>query len=103
MQHEYNEANARALMKLMGSRVDSLGVLIEGPRINGELRPSTLAKMLASGGFPETESKALIEAFAALEDAYSDMCMSLCMPFDMARDEAQAARDRALKLGVSHL
>jgi uncharacterized protein YutE (UPF0331/DUF86 family) len=103
MQHEYNEVNARALMRLLEQRVDAVGVLIEGPRINGELRPSTLSKMLADGKYPATESKALQDAYDALVDAMSDMMMSLCMPFDIARNDVEDAVRKARELGVAHL
>ena len=103
MQHQYNEANATALFNLMRKRIDDLGVLVEGPCINGEMRPSTLSKMLADGKYPATESKGLLDAFAALIDAFDDLHMSVCMPFDMARNDVQDALQKARELGVSHL
>jgi hypothetical protein len=96
---EYNEVNARELMRLMSQRLEKLGVLIDRDGIDGG--QTSLDKMLAHGNYPETESAALKAAFAALEDAVSDMEQALLMPFDMARADAEFYANRARELGCA--
>jgi len=91
MQHKYTEANARALFRLMEQRLDAFSVLARGPEAGPADHKGTLAKMLEDGGFPETESKAMLEALDALDDAFQDLHMALCLPFEIARNDAEDA------------
>ncbi len=100
MQHEYNERNARALFKLLRERTDALDVLVNGPVINGEQRPSTLQKMLESGKYPPTQIAGLQRAFDAFCGALDDLEMEMLLPLEMARNEAEDALARARALGV---
>jgi len=96
--HEYNERNARALFELMQRRLDQFGVLVDNEHISrdvGRVTQTTLAKMLASGGFPETESNAVLEAYNALCDAVGDLEMAMLMPFEMREMEAMHAAHEA--------
>ena len=86
--HKYTEANARAMFRLMEERLAGFEVLVHGPiQANGEQR-GVLAKMLEDGKFPATESKAMLAALDALDDAFQDLHMAVCMPFEMARNDA---------------
>ena len=88
MQHKYTEANARNLFDLMEQRLEAFSVLARGPvQAEGQQR-GVLAKMLEDGGFPATESKAMLNALDALDDAFHDLHQSLCMPFEIARNDA---------------
>ena len=88
MQHKYTEANARKLFNLMEQRLDAFSVLARGPVQAEGLQRGVLAKMLEDGGFPETESKAMLEALDALDDAFQDLHMAMCLPFEIARNDA---------------
>lgn len=101
MQHEYTERNARALFKLMRERVDAVDRLVNGPELEqGGRRPATLARMLEHGKFPATESAGLVRAFDAFCDALDDLEMAMCIPFDIARQDAEQAVAKARQLGV---
>lgn len=89
--HKYTEANARAMFRLMEERLAGFEVLVHGPiQANGEQR-GVLAKMLEDGRFPATESKALRDAVDAVSDAFHDLEMALLLPFEIARNDAEAA------------
>ena len=83
MLHEYTRTNAGALIDLFNKRIDDLNKIVHGPIINGVQRKSTLAKMLEDGGFPETESKAMREAFDKFADAFLDLEMAMMIRFNM--------------------
>ena len=88
MQHKYTERNARILFDMLEQRLDAFGILARGPQqAEGEQR-GVLAKMLEDGKFPATESKAMLAALDALDDAFQDLHMAVCMPFEMARNDA---------------
>lgn len=80
--HEYTEANARRFLRLMEQRMDSLAVLVRGPAAGPADYKGTLALMLADGGFPETESRALKDAMDAFEDAFHDLEYAMLVRFD---------------------
>jgi hypothetical protein len=101
MHSEYNERNARALFKLMHKHIEALSVLVEGTYIDGEKRPSTLHKMLENGKFPKTQADALQRAYDTFVDAFQDLNMDMVMPFDMARQDAELALERARQLGCN--
>ena len=87
MKHTYTKQNARALFELMEERLTAFAVLARGPvDADGIQRDSTLAKMLEDGGFPATESKAMLDALDTLDDAFQDLYMAVCMPFDMEQE-----------------
>lgn len=83
MRHEYTRTNAQRLMDLFEERINSVDTLVNGPIVNGDRRKSTLAKMLADGGFPETESKAMRDAFDKFADAFLDLEMAMMSRFYM--------------------
>lgn len=80
MDYKYNSRNARALTTLMEQRFESFAMLVRGHSGPGT---GTLARMLADGKFPATESKALQDALDKVEDALSDLTMTLCLSFDI--------------------
>lgn len=86
MQHEYNLKNARALFKFMDARVGDLGVLISdevrSERV-GHASRTTLARMLEDGKMPETESKAVRDAFEVLQDTIEDLKMRMIVSLEM--------------------
>jgi hypothetical protein len=98
MQHEYTRRNANALFNLIEKRLDSIGILVDNDQLSRELkRPAqtTLSKMLAAGGFPDTEANAVLDAYNALCDAVGDLQMAMCMPFEMAEMERTHAEHEA--------
>jgi hypothetical protein len=86
MDFKYNLHNAQKLTSLMEDRLQAFAVLVDGP---GGPDKGTLAKMLEDGKFPATESKALKNALGKVEEALLDLQMALCVPLEMAADEAR--------------
>ena len=76
MKTEYTLPNATRLVWEMHNRFTSYSLLAKGP----------LAAMLKDGGYPATESAALLRALDALEAAQADLEMALIMPLQ-ALDE----------------
>ena len=89
MLHNYTRTNANALIDLFNKRIDDLDKIVHGPIVNGVRRKSTLAKMLEDGGFPETESKAMREAFDKFVDAFLEIEMALMSHFYMEDEDVR--------------
>ena len=68
------EATRRRWFARATDHVDALDTMMRSNAL--------LPKMLADGGFPATESKAMIEAWKEFHEHYLDLMMSMLQEFD---------------------